>query len=107
MQSADNGRLAAYEVTGTTLDFKVQPLPWRNWAQNIVHTMSIDGEYYFSPTNLVELQAIVSQAVLAGATVRVSGQRHAQPALVAEDNRLAPNPARWLCLLYTSPSPRD
>lgn len=96
VQSADNGRLAAYEVTGTTLDFKVQPLPWRNWAQNIVHTMSIDGEYYFSPTNLVELQAIVSQAVLAGATVRVSGQRHAQPALVAEDNRLAPNPARWL-----------
>jgi len=56
VQSADNGRLAAYEVTGTTLDFKVQPLPWRNWAQNIVHTMSIDGEYYFSPTNLVELR---------------------------------------------------
>lgn len=32
----------------------------------------------------------------AGATVRVSGQRHAQPALVAEDNRVAPSPTRWL-----------
>ncbi|NBF04694.1 FAD-binding protein [Pseudomonas sp. Fl5BN2] len=96
VQSANNGKLAAYEVTGTTLHFTVQPLPWRNWAQNIVHTMTIDGEYYFSPTNLVELQDIVSQAPKAGATVRVSGQRHAQPALVAEDHRIAPNPSRWL-----------
>ena len=36
------------------------------------------------------------QAGAAGATVRVSGQRHAQPALVAEDNRIAPAPHRWL-----------
>ncbi|MCK7496689.1 MAG: FAD-binding protein [Comamonadaceae bacterium] len=65
-------------------------------AQNIVHTMTIDGEYYFSPTSLAELQGIVRQAVKAGATVRVSGQRHAQPPLVAEDNRVAPSPTRWL-----------
>ncbi|WP_342623909.1 FAD-binding protein [Pseudomonas alkylphenolica] len=96
VQSANNGRLAAYEVTGTTLDFTVQPLPWRNWAQNIIYTMTIDGEYYFSPTRLAELQDVVRQAVKAGATVRVSGQRHAQPPLVAEDNRVAPSPTRWL-----------
>ena len=96
VQSANNGRLAAYEVTGTTLNFKVQPLPWKNWAQNIVDTLEIDGQYYFSPTHLAALQDIVRQAGAAGATVRVSGQRHAQPALVAEDNRIAPAPHRWL-----------
>lgn len=96
VKSANNGRLAAYEVTGTTLNFKVQPLPWKNWAQNIVDTLEIDGQYYFSPTHLAELQDIVRQTGAAGATVRVSGQRHAQPALVAEDNRIAPNPHRWL-----------
>jgi len=96
VQSANNGRLAAYEVTGTTLNFSVQPLPWRNWAQNIVHTMTIDGEYYFSPTKLTELQEVVRQAVAAGATVRVSGQRHAQPPLVAGDNRVVPSPNQWL-----------
>ena len=96
VQGADNGRVAAYEVTGTTLDFSVQPLPWRNWSKNIVHTMTIDGEYYFSPTSLAELQDVIRQAVKAGATVRVSGQRHAQPPLVAADNRTAPSPSRWL-----------
>lgn len=55
VQSANNGRLAAYEVTGTTLNFKVQPLPWKNWAQNIVDTLEIDGQYYFSPTHLAAL----------------------------------------------------
>lgn len=96
VQPANNGRLAAYEVTGTTGSFKVQPLPWRNWAQNILHTMTIDGEYYFSPTNRAELQDIVRQAVQVGASVRISGQRHAQPPLVAEDNRVAPSPNQWL-----------
>ncbi|MEX5512539.1 D-arabinono-1,4-lactone oxidase [Pseudomonas paralactis] len=96
VQTANNGRLAAYEVTGTTLNFKVQPLPWKNWAQNIVDTLEIDGQGYFSPTHLAELQDIIRQADAAGATVRVSGQRHAQPALVAEDNRSVPNPRRWL-----------
>ena len=96
VQSANNGRLAAYEVTGTTLAFSVEPLPWRNWAQNIVHTMTIDGEYYFSPTHIAELQDVLRQAVEAGATLRVSGQRHAQPPLVADDNRGTPSPNRWL-----------
>lgn len=96
VQPANNGRLAAYLVTGTTLDFNVQPLPWWNWAQNIVHTMTIDRENYFSPTTLSELQEIVRQAVQAGATVRVSGQRHSQPPLVTDDNRDAPNPNQWL-----------
>lgn len=96
VQPASNGRLAAYEVTGITQDFQVRPLPWRNWAQNVVHTMPIDGEYYFSPTNRTELQEIIRQAVQAGVTVRVSGQRHAQPPLVTDDNRVAPNPGHWL-----------
>jgi hypothetical protein len=78
VQSANNGRVAAYEVTGTTLDFSVGPLPWKNWSQNVVHTMTIDGEYYFSPTSLAALQDIISQAVQAGATVRLSGQRRAR-----------------------------
>jgi len=96
VQSANNGALAAYVVTGTTLDFSVLPLPWRNWAQNIVHTMTIDGEYYFSPKSRAELQRILHEAAGAGVTVRVSGQRHSQPPLVTEDNRAAPSPKRWL-----------
>ena len=96
VQCANNGRLAAYEVTGTTLDFSVNPLPWRNWAQNIVHTFTIDGEYYFAPTSRTELQDVVCRAAKAGATVRVSGQRHSQPPLVADDNRSEPFSNRWL-----------
>lgn len=94
--AAGNGRLAAYVVEGTTLNFDVQPLPWKNWSQNVVHAMTIDGQYYFSPTTRAELQDIVSGAAAAGATVRVSGQRHAQPPLVTDDNRSAPDPTRWL-----------
>src|SRR4051794_39117788 len=30
--AAGNGRLAAYVVEGATLNFDVQPLPWKNWA---------------------------------------------------------------------------
>ena len=96
VQSANNGRVAAYEVTGTTLDFSVGPLPWKNWSQNVVHTMTVDGEYYFAPTSLAALQDIIRRAVQAGATVRVSGQRHAQPPLVAADNRTTLSPTRWL-----------
>ncbi|HKR38174.1 MAG TPA: FAD-binding protein [Paraburkholderia sp.] len=58
--------------------------------------MTIDRECYFSPTSRAELQAIVRQAVQAGATMRVSGQRHAQPPLVTDDNRVAPTPNQWL-----------
>jgi len=89
VQPANNGRLAAYEVTGTTLNFDVNPLPWKNWAQNVVHTMTIDRESYFVPKSRAELQDVVSRAVKAGATVRVSGQRHAQPPLVADDGVIA------------------
>lgn len=96
VQAASNGRLAAYEVTGTTLDVSVNPLPWRNWAQNIVRVMSIDGEHYFSPKSRDELRQVVLAAAQAGATVRVSGQRHAQPPLVTEDNRATPDPLSWL-----------
>ena len=96
VQSANNGRLAAYEVTGTTLNFVVNPLPWKNWAQNVVHTMTIDRESYFVPKSRAELQDVVRRAAKAGATVRVSGQRHAQPPLVADDNRSTPSPKQWL-----------
>jgi FAD/FMN-containing dehydrogenase len=96
VQSANNGRLAAYEVTGTTLNFGVNPLPWKNWAQNVVHTMTIDGESYFVPKSRAELQDVVGRAAKAGATVRVSGQRHAQPPLVADDNRSTLSPNQWL-----------
>jgi FAD/FMN-containing dehydrogenase len=94
--SANNGRLAAYLVTGTTLNFTVAPLPWRNWAQNVVHMLTVDGECYFLPTNRAELQQIVGNAAKAGATVRVSGQRHSQPPLVAADRRTATSPTSWL-----------
>ncbi len=96
VQQSDNGRLAAYLVTGTTLDFSVAPLPWRNWAQNVVHMLTVDGEPYFVPTSRKDLSDIVSRAAQAGATVRVSGQRHSQPPLVAADNRDAASPNRWL-----------
>jgi FAD/FMN-containing dehydrogenase len=107
VQSANNGRLAAYEVTGLTLNFSVNPLPWKNWAQNVVHTMTIDRESYFVPNSRAELQDIVGRAVKAGATVRVSGQRHAQPPLVADDNRSTPSPKQWLVDLacYTDLGP--
>lgn len=96
VQAAANGRLAAYVVTGTTLNFDVTPLPWRNWAQNVVHTLTVDGQYYFTPKSRAELQAVVSQAAAAKASLRVSGQRHSQPPLVTDDNRTAPDPTRWL-----------
>ncbi len=96
VQAANNGRVAAYEVNGTTLDYTVSPLPWRNWAENIVHAIGIDGEYYFYPKSRGELAGIVRQAGAAGATVRVSGQRHSQPPLVTADNRTEVNPKQWL-----------
>lgn len=57
---------------------------WKNWSENVVH----DGNnYYFKPTTKAELQSVLAQAREKGATVRVSGQRHSQPPLVATDNR--------------------
>jgi hypothetical protein len=67
---------------------------WQNWSGNIQHVPPTDGEnYYFTPTNLDELKAVVADARQNGVTVRVSGQRHSQPPLVADDNRSAPPPS--------------
>lgn len=62
---------------------------WKNWSGNLVHKpASDDVKYYFVPTNLAELRAVLEAAKqVAGATVRVTGQRHSQPPLVADDNR--------------------
>jgi FAD/FMN-containing dehydrogenase len=61
---------------------------WGNWSGNIVHEPPADGAmYYYTPANLVELKSVLGDAVAKGVTVRVSGQRHSQPALVANDNR--------------------
>jgi FAD/FMN-containing dehydrogenase len=67
---------------------------WQNWSGNLVHNPSSDGtNYYFAPTNLAELKQVVADvAKIPGATIRVSGQRHAQPPLVASDNRGAVSP---------------
>lgn len=62
---------------------------WQNWSGNLVHQPALDGvPYYFTPNNLTDLKNIISiVAQTAGATLRVSGQRHSQPPLVTGDNR--------------------
>jgi len=62
---------------------------WQNWSGNLVHQPASDGRnYYFAPNNLTELKQVVAEvANITGATIRVSGQRHSQPPLVASDNR--------------------
>lgn len=69
---------------------------WRNWSGNLQH----DGKnYYFKPSNKAELQAVLADAEAKGVVVRVSGQRHSQPPLVAADNRNQtppPEPALYL-----------
>jgi hypothetical protein len=72
---------------------------WGNWSGNLVHQPPTDGEnYYFRPTNLADLKSVVAGAKAKGVTVRVSGQRHSQPPLVADDNRgtVAPAPTTYL-----------
>jgi hypothetical protein len=72
---------------------------WWNFSGNIEHLPPTDGQqYYFTPTNLAELQAVLTAAQQAGVTVRVSGQRHSQPPLVTDDNRNA-QPATPDCYL--------
>lgn len=67
---------------------------WRNWSGNLVHQPAMDGaDYYFTPTNLSELQQVLAEAKKAGVTIRVSGQRHSQPPLVLEDSGDTPPPA--------------
>jgi hypothetical protein len=64
---------------------------WENWSGNLQHKPPTDGDgYYFTPTTLDELKAILTRAKALGATVRASGQRHSQPPLVADDNRNNP-----------------
>lgn len=61
---------------------------WQNWSGNLVHQTASDGvKYYFMPSNLTELKSVLADAAKGGITVRVSGQRHSQPPLVADDNR--------------------
>src|SRR5262245_19190586 len=72
---------------------------WGNWSGNIVHEPPTNGEnYYFRPTNLADLKSVVAGALAKGVTLRVSGQRHSQPPLVAADNRGAvpPSPTTYL-----------
>jgi hypothetical protein len=53
---------------------------WGNWSGNIVHEPPSNGaNYYFRPTNMVELKSVPADAVARGVTVRASGQRHSQP----------------------------
>src|SRR5262245_37249488 len=67
------------------------PPYWENWTGNLQHMAPTDGaNYYFTPTNLSELKAVIASATQNGVTVRVSGQRHSQSALVADDNRSNP-----------------
>jgi hypothetical protein len=62
---------------------------WQNWSGNLIHNPAPDGvKYYYTPTNLTELKQVLADvAKRAGATLRVSGQRHSQPPLVVADNR--------------------
>jgi FAD/FMN-containing dehydrogenase len=63
---------------------------WKNWSGNLVYPPSTDGlDYYFSPTSRAELLQILAKRP-AGMKLRVSGQRHSQPALVLEDSRTNP-----------------
>jgi len=35
---------------------------WQNWSGNLVHKPASDGgKYYFAPTNLTELKAVLTQ----------------------------------------------
>lgn len=74
--------------SNTSIPSPSAPL-WQNWSGNLVHNPSSDGtKYYFAPNNLNELkQALAAVAKIPEAIIRVSGQRHSQPPLVASDNR--------------------
>ena len=87
---------------------------WGNWSRNIVHEPPTNGaNYYFRPTNPVELKSVLADAVTKGVTVRVSGQRHSQPPLVTNDNRgtVPPLPTTYLvdmsCYADVVPGSKD
>jgi hypothetical protein len=77
---------------------------WENWSGNLLHRPPADGgNYHFMPANLTELRAILAEtAKVAGATLRVSGQRHSQPPLVIGDNRDAAPSATMAFLVEMS-----
>jgi len=65
---------------------------WTNWSQNLASVPPLpDDGYYFEPTTREELLAIACQAKAAGKQLRVSGQRHSQPALVHGTNTSSSN----------------
>lgn len=80
----------------SSLGIASQSPEWSNWSGNIRH----DGNnYYFKPGKKAELQSVLADAKAKGIVVRVSGQRHSQPPLVASDNRgqvPPPNPRLYL-----------
>jgi FAD/FMN-containing dehydrogenase len=87
---------------------------WGNWSRNIVHEPPTNGaNYYFRPTNPVELKSVLADAVTKGVTARVSGQRHSEPPLVTNDNRGAvpPLPTTYLvdmsCYADVVPGSKD
>ncbi len=88
-----NTLYANYEIEGTifsnTLTFlNVAEPVWENWSKNLVYQASGSDQSYFYPVNKSELQTILGKTSTLGiASVRVSGQRHSQPPLVADDNR--------------------
>lgn len=64
---------------------------WENWSGNIKNLPPTDGTAtYYKPANLEELKAALAAAKQLGVPLRVSGQRHSQPPLVAADNRASP-----------------
>ena len=69
---------------------------WSNWSGNLIHKGT---DFYFQPTTKQALIEILSDAKKRGISLRVSGQRHSQTPLVAEDNRNAtppPNPTGYV-----------
>src|SRR5258706_14689368 len=64
---------------------------WWNFSGNIEYLPPTDGQpYYFTPTNLADLQDVLAAAKQNSVPVRVSGHRDSQPPLVTEDNRTPP-----------------
>jgi hypothetical protein len=86
-------RLAWGSAPAVAADVTGSAPTWQNWTGNIKRLPPGDGEaYYFTPTNLSELREVVADARQKQVSIRVSGQRHSQPPLVADDNRNNPTP---------------
>jgi hypothetical protein len=64
---------------------------WHNWSGNLSYTPPQGSQFLFMPSNAQELSAVLAQAVAAGKQVRVSGQRHSQPPLVADASSQSAN----------------